>query len=783
MRPRELIVTHAATDFDALGAMVAARRLYPHARICLHGGLNRNVREFAVLHAADLDAVDLARVDLSGVVRLVVVETSDPSRLGRAVELLGREGVEVVLFDHHRDGESPPPWVTPGCHVASDDRALSTTMAGILGERGIEPTATEATALALGIHEDTGSLTHPDTGVRDVEALAWCMRHGAGQTLVAAFLRVPLSERQTGLLSALLDTAEPVDVGPGSVLLAATDWPEYVDAASTLASRMADLTDAGALVIAVAMGGRVVCVGRSRVPWFDVAAVLRAVGGDGHPRAASAHVRDESLAEVAGRLRAALPAGVCAAPTARDVMSAPAWFIDADESIDTALAECRRRHTSGAQVSSGGLLVGVASREHLDRAIGHGLGHAPLRSVLGGAVEVVAADAGLSELQRALVHAPAGRVPVVVAVTGGPYPVDTVLGIATRSDLLAALRPAVAGTGEQPPDMSERLAAVPDADRLWPAVRTVAARFDGVYLVGGAVRDLLLGEPTIDLDLAVEGDGVEFARGLSRQLAGRMHAHEAFQTAVVVAAGHRIDVASARSEHYEQPAALPVVEHTSIGQDLRRRDFTVNAMAVSVRGADFGRLLDPHGGRDDLRAGRLRVLHPLSFVEDPTRLFRAVRYQSRYGFAMEPGTLHSARSCIDMGLVADLSGARVRDELVAILNEPSALASMRRMDELRLAVAVHQGLDCGETVRAAAELAERLRAAHTPAVPAWRPRLGLICHALAADEVAAWLDALRFRRVHARAVGMAVVAPRRLADRIAAATSPSQVTELLSPQP
>jgi tRNA nucleotidyltransferase (CCA-adding enzyme) len=782
MRPRELIVSHTATDFDALAAMMAARLLYPRAVICLPGALNRNVREFVNLHADELDAGELARIDLADVARLIVVETSHASRLGRAAELLGRSGVEVVLFDHHQDG-GPPEWVTPGCHVVSTDRALSTTMVGILGERGIEPSATEATALALGIHEDTGSLTHPTAGVRDAEALAWCMRRGASQPLIASLLHTPLSEQQRGLLGALLESAEPVDVGAGQVLLAAAAWPHYVDAASTLASRMADLTEAGALVMAVEMGDRVVCVGRSRVPWFDVAAVLRTVGGGGHPQAASAHIRGETLESLTARLRAALPAGVCEFRQVADVMSAPAWFVDASATIEQAMAECRRRQTSGVQVSDSGMLVGIAGREHLDRAIGHGLGHAPVRAVLGGPVDAVAADASLSELQRALVRSPAGRVPVVAAVTGGPYPVEAVLGIATRTDLLAALRPPAAGEDEPAADLSAELATVPGAAELWPAVQVAATGFDGVYLVGGAVRDLLLGSTSPDVDLAVEGDGIAFARALAERLGGRMHAHEAFHTAVVLAGERRIDVASARSEHYEQPASLPVVEHASIQHDLNRRDFTVNAMAVSVRGADFGRLLDPHRGRDDLRARALRVLHPLSFVEDPTRIFRAVRYESRYGFAMEPATLQLARSCIDMGLVGDLSGARVRDELVAILEEPAAGRSLERMDELRLAAAVHAGLDCGPAVRQRAALAEQLRARHAPAVPAWRPALALICHALAGDDLAGWLDALRLRRVHARAVGLAVVAIPRLAALIAAAESPSQVSELLAAQP
>src|SRR4051794_3675760 len=221
--------------------MAAARRLFPQATICLQGGLNRNVREFARLHGDDIPAVEASRCDLSAVCRVVVVETAHLSRLGELAEGVRRPGVETVLFDHH--GEGAPDWVADERYIASCDGALSSTMVGILAERGIEPTPTEATALALGIHEDTGSLTYPGTTLRDAEALAFCIRHGASQELIGLFLHTPLSEDQRSLLTTLLDAAEPVTVGGTEALVAGVAWPRYVDGVSTLASKIVDLTD------------------------------------------------------------------------------------------------------------------------------------------------------------------------------------------------------------------------------------------------------------------------------------------------------------------------------------------------------------------------------------------------------------------------------------------------------------------------------------------------------------------------------------------------------------
>jgi tRNA nucleotidyltransferase (CCA-adding enzyme) len=782
MRPAEVIISHQNTDFDALGSMLAARRLYPSAVVLVHGGLNRNVREFVALHAQELALADATHCDLDGVTRAIVVETSDTRRLGELGALVQRPGVETVLFDHH--GDAAPAWVEAERYIRSSDGALSSTMAGILAERGIEPTPTEATALALGIHEDTGSLTYPGTTVRDVEALAFCMRHGGNQELIGSFLHTPLDDDHRALLTTLIDAAQQLQPGGVGVLVTAAAWPRYVDGISTLATKITDLTDAQAMVMLVEMDGRVFVVGRSRTPVFDVSAVMTRLGGGGHAQAASAIVHDSSLEQVRARLSEALAAGVAVGPRAADIMSSPPWFVDADQSIDAALAECRRRHTSGVPIASGGEMVGVVEREDMGRAIGHGLGHAPVRGIMSAEVIAVAPDATLADVQRVLMRG-AGRLCVTADGRDGAHATSEVLGIITRGDLLRALReaPSPGAASRQPTDLGEKLLALPGLERLWPAAAEASGDVNGLYLVGGAVRDLLLEEPSFDIDLAVEGDGIAFAERLAAALGGRMHAHEKFHTAVVIAGRLRVDVASARTEHYEYPAALPTVEHSSIRQDLYRRDFTINAMAVSLLPADFGLLFDPYDGESDLRRGVVRVLHNLSFIEDPTRIFRAIRYENRYRFEMDGLTGQLARSCVEMGLVGDLSGARVRDELLAMLDENEVSGALRRVEQIGLARAVHPALDCGPASEQLVQRLDEARHRHAPELPPWRGRLAVIARAIPGDELDAWLERLRVRRRDARVVAAAAVVPPRLELPLAGAGEPARVAELLSPHP
>jgi tRNA nucleotidyltransferase (CCA-adding enzyme) len=270
-------------------------------------------------------------------------------------------------------------------------------------------------------------------------------------------------------------------------------------------------------------------------------------------------------------------------------------------------------------------------------------------------VATASPDTPLAELQRPLASGDE-RIAVVED--------ERIVGVVTRSDLLRALGEQAAPPERLGPMLTHELARLEPLQPVFEAVAAISEPYEGVYLVGGTVRDILLGERSFDVDIAVEGDAIALAQALADALGGRVRAHDKFGTAVVLyAEDERVDVVTARTEFYDAPAALPTVEHASIREDLFRRDFTINAMAVSLKGADLGRLVDPFGGRRDLEAKTIRVLHNLSFIDDPTRIFRAIRYENRYGFRMDDHTLRLARGTIEMGLVGDLSSARLRDEL------------------------------------------------------------------------------------------------------------------------
>jgi tRNA nucleotidyltransferase (CCA-adding enzyme) len=305
-----------------------------------------------------------------------------------------------------------------------------------------------------------------------------------------------------------------------------------------------------------------------------------------------------------------------------------------------------------------------------------------------GNISVTPADS-LQSLQARMTDSGWGQIPVID--DGG-----SVIGIVTRTDLLKTLTPPNARAGDR--NLATRLEGALPAARL-DLMKKVAdqarAGSMAVYIVGGFVRDLLLERPSLDFDIVVEGDAIALGKSMAKKFGGRIKSHARFGTAKWYLAEHEaesalpefLDLISARTEFYDHPTALPTVERGSIKLDLHRRDFTMNTLALRLDGNHYGELHDYWGGLADLDRGLVRVLHSLSFVDDPTRMLRAVRYEQRYGFMIEgrTGELMVQASA----LLEKLSSERVRHELDLILDEPNVVPMLLRLSELGLLKAIH----------------------------------------------------------------------------------------------
>jgi len=319
-------------------------------------------------------------------------------------------------------------------------------------------------------------------------------------------------------------------------------------------------------------------------------------------------------------------------------------------------------------------------------------------------------------------------------------------------------------------------ARLAEADRDVTAALTAlaAGRGEQLYLVGGSVRDLLLGRPHVDLDIAVEGDAIALAREIAQQRQGRLTAHEKFGTASVELAASRVDLARTRAESYERPGALPSVRPAGIDEDLRRRDFSVNAMALRLTSPAAGELLDPHSGRRDLERRLIRVLHDGSFRDDATRMLRAVRYEARLAFRLEDETERLLRR--DLSYLDTISGARLWAELTAIFYEERLGQALARAQELGILTAIHPCLRLDEAGEAAIARAEEERPAPWDEVC-----LCLLCCHCDGQDAEALMRRLALPRRHERAIEDVVRLRGALNDLGAADAPPSRITETLEP--
>jgi tRNA nucleotidyltransferase (CCA-adding enzyme) len=268
-----------------------------------------------------------------------------------------------------------------------------------------------------------------------------------------------------------------------------------------------------------------------------------------------------------------------------------------------------------------------------------------------------------------------------------------------------------------------------------------------LYLVGGVIRDLLLERSNLDLDLVVEGDAISLAQELAGTKQGKVTTYPRFGTAKLQWANWSVDLATARAETYDRPGALPTVKPGTIGSDLSRRDFTINAMAVELNPGNFGGLLDPYEGRDDLEHKRIRVLHEKSFIDDATRIWRSLRYEQRLGFHLEPATLKRLKR--DIARLDTISGDRIRHELELIIKEALPEKALRRADELGVLTKLHPSLK-GD--RWLAETFALAREHSLPSPPAPLLYLALLAYRLTADESEQLISYLRLPRAWAQAL-------------------------------
>ena len=716
----QVILTHENADFDAIASLLAAHKLYPNAQPVLPHRVNRNVQAFLGLYGPGLPFLTPETLSRGQhVKRVILVDTQKLTH----VRGMGKNINDVLVIDHH----APPKEKPDGWEFRGDILGATTSLlVEALSARLIPVSQVEATLMLTGIYEDTGSLTYASTTPRDLRAAAWLIDQGANLGITAEFLDHPLSANQQIIYNDLRHHAETTVINGHPIV---TSWaispPDTEEEISTLAHKLRNLLEPSALFVLVEIAGNTQLVARSTTDDINVSALTEHFEGGGHNRAAAALIRQRPVAEVFEELSSLLEQYVQPRIKVRDIMSMGVRTVSPTDTIQSVADRMLRTgHEGFPVVDALNSVVGLVTRNAVDRALQHQWDLQPVHRIMQVGNVSASPDDSAERLRTMMIHSGWGQVPVVDN--------DDIIGVVTRTDMIRIPASVYANRRDRIAHLMEEAFPPPLLTLIRQIGAEAAAMNAQIYFVGGIVRDLLLGLPIVDVDIVIEGEAIVLGNLMARKFGGKIRAHSRFGTVKWIlpediwsgiqgislspsyilpsetpntqtentlqdkSLPEFIDLVTARTEFYEHPTALPTVQRSSIKQDLHRRDFTINTLAIRLDPQRWGEVLDFYGGQTDLEDRVIRVLHSLSFVDDPTRILRAARFETRLGFNIDK----RSEALIDeaIPLLNRVTGGRIRHELDLILNESKPEAALDRLQSFGALNQIDPELTCDQWI-------------------------------------------------------------------------------------
>jgi len=629
----QVITTHAGTDFDALASMVAAQKLYPEARICFPGSVSREVRQFMLLYGGLVRNTKIEEIDLNKVTRLILVDTRWINRIGIFSKLVNKKKVEIHLYDHH---PSYPGDIEGDWGICKKVGATVSILISLIRERGDFITPPEASLFMLGIYEDTGSLIFSSTTPFDFKIASFLLSRGANLEFISGFLNRKLTDKQISLFNDFLKKAKIWIINGVEVVVIVTEIDKFIGGLSLPLRKFIDLKNLEVVFALIKAKEKIYLIARSRTPSINVSGILSFFGGGGHSFAASAIIKgNKSLIDVEKQLHKIL-----------NKNTKPLFTV-------------------------GKVMRGIPLKE--------------IKKIMRTNKVALNSSISLKRAQEIMLEKHSKK--AVIFKENKP------VGVISGDNLLSAFHQQKKNS-ENLEQLLEK--AIPrKVQKLLRQAGKIAEELGyRAFIVGGIVRDILLGIENLDIDLVIEGDGILFSAQFAKKVGGELRKYKEFGTATITFPdGFKLDIATSREEFYSEPASLPQVKPAPLQKDLFRRDFTVNSLAIDLSPSNFGFLTDFFEGEKDLREKKVRVLHSRSFIEDPTRIFRAIRFEQRYGFIIEEKTQKLIEEALRGEIFQKLSKERIREELIQILEEDRPEKSIRRMQEFGILKAIYPELE------------------------------------------------------------------------------------------
>ena len=702
-RTKRVIIPHVNIDYDALASTIAAKKLFPDAEIVLHGTKEKSMKNFFINTIIySLDVKGEKEIDLDEIKELIIVDTSRKDRIGVFSKLIDNPEVKVIVFDHHFEENN----INADELILEKTGSCTTILVEKIKERNISVEETEATILMIGIYEDTGNLTFNTTTERDYYSAAFLLSKGANLNIVRDILYHDITIEQINILKQFIDSEQVIRVNNNEITIVIASYDKYIPEVAVAVNKFKDMKNIPVIIAVLRLDNKINIIARSTNPEIDVKKFAEKFGGGGHSSAASAVIKDKTLIQVYNEIIAYFQSLEKPKLLAKDIMTWPVKYITENQSIVDAELILNRYNINVLPVlSDNGKLTGLITRLIVAKALYHRL-NVKVKDLMIKEFDTVSPYDDFEKVKEIVLKNNQRLLPVVEN--------GELAGVITRTDILKTIYQIDTQNSERPTNIEEITTKAFEKD-LKKLIKSdlpedIVTKLEilgeiadelnfNIYLVGGIVRDLILRKPNLDVDLVVEGDGVVFAKHVRKKLniVEKIKTYDKFKTATIFFKdGLKFDIATARVEYYKKPGSLPVVEASSLKMDLYRRDFTINTLAIEITKGKFGKLIDFFGGLKDLKERKIRVIHNLSFVEDPTRIFRAMRFAARFGFEIGKQTRSLIKNAVSLKLLDTVEGRRIFHELKLIFEEDKVVEIIKMINSYNLLKYLSENIRLGE---------------------------------------------------------------------------------------
>ena len=683
----QVVFLTEGADLDALSTAYGITLLYPEAKILLPGALSPGVR-LVLKHFEKLFENRLIKKEeLSQINTLFLADTNNYRKALKELKDYVSPETKIVIFDHHPVRIKLPNKIEK--HIKKTGAAATIVVSKIKRQK-IPISPDQATILALGIYEDTGSFLYEITTPQDLRAASYLISKGADLNLIKNIIEEKIDIQEIEIIHQIVDNIQNFYLKDKKIIFSTAYSSQYIPDISSHLHMIKPLQEADAFFILIAEKTKISIIARSKTPEIDVGKIMSFLGGGGHYTAASATVKGLTVQEIKNYIEMVLIGETHKNRKIKEFMSDQIITVNKNQKLSQ-IKDLLDKAPVLFVVNKNGKFEGIVITKVLKESLKHGLSETKVENFIIDSVITFEPETTLVEAEKQIINSSQEYFPVLKK--GKP------VGIINRTYIIKILHGQVFDTEKDIFISRERIKPrylnyenrlrnylpediISHLEKIGKISKQLGYN---TYLVGGIVRDIILGKKSLDIDLIVEGDAIHLAREYAKREKLPVHTFEEFMTAqITLKNGQKIDLATARKEIYTHPGAYPKVEKATIKEDLYRRDFTINTLAIEITEGRFGTLIDYFNGIKDIKDKVIRILHQLSFVEDPIRILRALRFAGRLGFKLGKHTEKLLKLAVDENMLEFAPTGRVNLEFTYTFNEEKVVDILMLMNKYKV---------------------------------------------------------------------------------------------------